>query len=321
MVVPKTNEFNRRYLEAKVERMAHTGIGVLLDEENSAIDLTAAKPSVTAKNVKVLPKTSIQGINGIMAPKKLPPVITNGANSAACAVTQAILDDTTQTGVAAKDDGYCFGKKSVIDAIAAVARGELVVVVDDESRENEGDFIMASDLVTPETMATFIRYSSGVVCVGMESKRVDELKLPSMTAFNEDPKETAFTVSVDANKEHGITTGISALERAKTIKVLSDPSSTFSDFNRPGHIFPLRAREGGVLERDGHTEASVDLARLAGCNPCGVLCEIVSEENPVEMARLPELKKFCKKHGFVLTSIVDIAQYRRETEGGGNDDE
>jgi 3,4-dihydroxy 2-butanone 4-phosphate synthase/GTP cyclohydrolase II len=180
-------------------------------------------------------------------------------------------------------------------------------------RENEGDFIMAADLATPETMATIVRYSSGVICVGMESDRLDELNLPAMLATNEDPKGTAFTVTVDASKEHGITTGISSSERAKTIKLLATPSATAKDFNRPGHIFPLRAREGGVLTRDGHTEAAVDLSRLAGRHPSGVLCEIVSEENPTEMARLPELKRFCQKHGFVLTSIVDIAQYRRDT--------
>merc|ERR1712071_11670 len=147
----------------------------------------------------------------------------------------------------------------------------------------------------------------------MEGKRMDELKLPAMVTNNEDPKGTAFSVSVDATSEHGITTGISAIDRATTIRLLGDPQRSATDFHRPGHIFPLRSKANGVLARDGHTEASVDLSRLAGCNPVGVLCEIVSEENPVEMSRLPELKRFCKKHGFVITSIVDIAQYRRDT--------
>ena len=187
------------------------------------------------------------------------------------------------------------------------------MVVDDESRENEGDFIMAADKCTPKAMAEFIRYSSGVICIGMEGKRMDELELPPMVINNEDPKGTAFSVSVDATSEHGITTGISATDRSKTSVMLADPNAKAIDFHRPGHIFPLRAKENGVLTRDGHTEAAVDFARLAGSSPAGLLCEIVSEENPVEMARLPELKRFCKKHGYVLTSIADLQQYRRDT--------
>jgi len=148
----------------------------------------------------------------------------------------------------------------------------------------------------------------------MEGKRMNELQLPAMLSKNQDPKGTAFSVTVDAAPEHGITTGISATDRAKTIQLLANPKSVPTDFRRPGHIFPLRAREGGVLTRDGHTEAAVDLSRLAGQTPCGVLCEIVSEEHPTEMMRLPEIKRFCRRHGFVLTSIVDIAQYRRDTE-------
>merc|ERR1719223_463490 len=242
--------------------------------------------------------------------------INDGEEMAANAVVMALFDDDDEAdeGVTANDDGYCFGRQSVEDAIAAVGRGEIVVVVDDMDRENEGDFIMAADLATPETIATFIRYSSGVLCIGMEGKRMDELKLPAMVSDSEDPKETAFSVSVDATRENGITTGISASERATTLKLLGSSSSTATDFVRPGHIFPLRARENGVLTRDGHTEAAVDLSRLAGRHPTGVLCEIVSEEKPTEMARLPELKRFCEKHGFVLTSIVDLAQYRRDTE-------
>jgi len=223
-------------------------------------------------------------------------------------------NDEEQAGVTAADDGYCFGRESVEDAVAAIARGELVVVVDDMDRENEGDFIMAADLCTPETMSTIVRYSSGVICIGMEGERMDELDLPAMIENNEDPKETAFSVTVDATRKHGITTGISATDRAITMNVLANSKSNSIDLVRPGHIFPLRAKEGGTLTRDGHTEAAVDLSRLAGRHPSGVLCEIVSEENPIEMARLPELKRFCKKHGYVLTSIVDIAQYRRDTE-------
>ncbi|EED93538.1 3,4-Dihydroxy-2-butanone, synthase [Thalassiosira pseudonana CCMP1335] len=223
------------------------------------------------------------------------------------------MDDPDQSGVEANEDGYCFGRESVELAIAAVKRGELIVVVDDESRENEGDFIMAADKCTPEKMAEFIRYSSGVICIGMEGERMDELQLPPMVVNNEDPKGTAFSVSVDATKDHGITTGISATDRAVTSVILASPDSTALDFHRPGHIFPLRAQPNGVLARDGHTEAAVDFSRLAGSSPAGLLCEIVSEENPTEMARLPELKRFCKRRGYVLTSIADLQQYRRDT--------
>jgi len=217
-------------------------------------------------------------------------------------------------GVQARDDGYCFGRESVEEAIAAMARGEMVVVVDDMNRENEGDLIMASDACTPEAMAKIIRYSSGVICVAMEGDRMDELDLPAMVSNNEDPKETAFSVTVDGTKDHGITTGISATDRSRTVQLLAKSSTTAKDLTRPGHIFPLRAKAGGVLERDGHTEATVDLSRLAGRGPCGVLCEIVSEENPTEMARLPELIRFCNRQKLVLTSIVDLRQYRRDIE-------
>ena len=225
-------------------------------------------------------------------------------------------------GATAADDGYCFGRESVEEAVAAVGRGELVVVVDDMDRENEGDFIMAADLCTAEAMATIVRYSSGVVCVGMEGERMDSLGLPAMVASNEDPKGTAFSVTVDAAEGHGVTTGISAKDRSLTMRLLAagggvgKDATGPDDFVRPGHIFPLRARDGGTIVRGGHTEAAVDLCRLAGRAPAGVLCEIVSEEDPSGMARLPELRRFSEEHGYVLTSIVDIAQYRRDSEAG-----
>lgn len=302
LVVPETNQYNRKYLEAKHNRMNHSNFGALLaTSPESAISSTYSNV-----NVEVLIEQKKKSV--------AEEYINDGEEMAAAAVAVALMDDPNQTGVIAAEDGYCFGRKSVEDGIAAVARGELIVVVDDESRENEGDFIMAADKCTPETMAEFIRYSSGVICIGMEGKRMDELKLPPMTVNNEDPKGTAFSVSVDATSAHGITTGISATDRARTSVMLGKEDATASDFHRPGHIFPLRAKEGGVLTRDGHTEAGVDFARLAGSSPMGLLCEIVSEENPVEMARLPELKRFCKKHGYVLTSIADLQQYRRDTE-------
>jgi 3,4-dihydroxy 2-butanone 4-phosphate synthase/GTP cyclohydrolase II len=310
MVVERANPHNRKYLQTKQDRMAHDNFGDMLSLDNREESVNNLVNGAVTSLLSGMDSVAEDYING-------------GEEMAAAAVTSALLDEfsdsdvedyNSQAGVTAADDGYCFGRKSVEDAVAAIARGEIVVVVDDMDRENEGDFIMAADLATPETIATIIRYSSGVICIGMEGDRMDELKLPAMIDKNEDPKGTAFSVTVDATEEHGITTGISALDRATSLQLLAKSTSVPTDFARPGHIFPLRAREGGVLSRDGHTEAAVDLSRLAGRHPSGVLCEIVSEENPVEMARVPELKRFCKKHGFVLTSIVDIAQYRRDTE-------
>jgi 3,4-dihydroxy 2-butanone 4-phosphate synthase/GTP cyclohydrolase II len=306
MVVERASVYNRKYLQTKQDRMNHNNFGAMLQLDNFGDD----------RSLDMLVNEAVTNLRRSGEPIAQE-YINEGEEMAAAAITAALVDDEnfdSQAGVTAADDGYCFGRKSVEDAVAAVARGEIVVVVDDMDRENEGDFIMAADLATPETLATIIRYSSGVICIGMEGERMDELKLPAMLKNNEDPKETAFSVTVDATKEHGITTGISATDRAVTMRLLAKSSTNHLDFARPGHIFPLRAKEGGVLTRDGHTEAAVDLSRLAGRHPSGVLCEIVSEENPVEMARLPELKRFCKKHGFVLTSIVDIAQYRRDTE-------
>jgi 3,4-dihydroxy 2-butanone 4-phosphate synthase / GTP cyclohydrolase II len=309
MVVAQANQYNRKYLETKRKRMNHKNLAEMLAKDPT-VPLPVVALAAAAGNA-----------NGAMAPRRpmAEAYINNGTEMSANAVQVSLLveDDEEEVapeeGVTAAEDGYCFGRQSVLDAIAAVARGEMVVVVDDMNRENEGDFIMAADRCTDLDMARIVRYSSGVICVAMESDRLEQLELHPMVTNNQDPKGTAFTVSVDATREHGITTGISAGDRAKTVQLLADPGSTAADFARPGHLFPLRARPGGVLERDGHTEASVDLARLAGRSPCGVLCEIVSEEVPTEMMRLPELKRFCKRHGFVMTSIVDIAQYRRET--------
>jgi 3,4-dihydroxy 2-butanone 4-phosphate synthase/GTP cyclohydrolase II len=197
------------------------------------------------------------------------------------------------------------------DAIDAIARGDIVVVVDDHDRENEGDLIMAAEHVTPESIAFFIRHTSGVICAPMTGDRLDELDLPQMVADNTETQRTAFTVSVDARQ--GTTTGISAADRCTTIQALIDPRTRAADLARPGHIFPLRAREGGVLKRSGHTEAAVDLARLAGLYPAGVLCEVVSEDKE-HMARLPELERFAAEHGLLLISIADLIRYRRQRE-------
>lgn len=200
---------------------------------------------------------------------------------------------------------------SVEKAIADIAAGKAVVVVDDEDRENEGDIIFAAEKATPELIAFMVRYSSGYICAPLTGADCNRLNLPPMVANNEDARGTAYTVTVDAATG---TTGISATDRANTIRTLARPDSTAAEFTRPGHVVPLRARDGGVLVRAGHTEASVDLARLAGLRPAGVLCEVVSEKNPTGMARGPELREFCDEHGLALISIEQIINYRRHHE-------
>ncbi|MFE7525184.1 bifunctional 3,4-dihydroxy-2-butanone-4-phosphate synthase/GTP cyclohydrolase II [Kitasatospora sp. NPDC057542] len=195
-------------------------------------------------------------------------------------------------------------------AIADIALGRAVVVVDDEDRENEGDIVFAASAATPELMAFTIRYSSGVICAPMTGEELDRLKLPPMTQVNEDRKGTAYTVSVDARE--GVDTGISAADRARTVRLLSSPGTEPGDLTRPGHVFPLRAVEGGVLVRPGHTEAAVDLARLAGLPPAGAIAEVVNDDGT--MARLPELVAFAREHGLAIISIEDLIAYRRRTE-------
>jgi len=194
-------------------------------------------------------------------------------------------------------------------AIDEIKRGKMIIVVDDEDRENEGDLVMAADHVNPESVNFMITHGKGLLCVPMESKRMEELDIPQMVSNNTDPNGTAFGVSVDA-VETG--TGISAHERCKTIKTLCHPNSCPSDLRRPGHIFPLRARKGGVLARPGHTEASVDLARMAGLQPMGVICEIINEDGT--MARMEHLEKFSSEHSLIIVTIKELIAYRRKRE-------
>ena len=196
-------------------------------------------------------------------------------------------------------------------AVAAIGRGEIVVVVDDEDRENEGDLIMAAEFATPEAIAFFLSHTSGVICMPMTGDRLDELELPLMVSANTEANRTAFTVSVDARR--GTTTGISAADRAATIQALIDPATRPADLARPGHIFPLRYAPGGVLKRVGHTEAAVDLARMAGLYPAGVLCEVVNKDK-TDMARVPDLEEFCIENDLLLISIADLVRYRRQQE-------
>ncbi|KAA8724382.1 bifunctional 3,4-dihydroxy-2-butanone-4-phosphate synthase/GTP cyclohydrolase II [Corynebacterium spheniscorum] len=198
---------------------------------------------------------------------------------------------------------------SVEEAIADIAAGKAVVVVDDEDRENEGDLIFAAEKATPELVAFMVRYSSGYICASLTGPECERLNLPAMVQHNEDARGTAYTVTVDAATG---TTGISASSRAETLRRLADPECGPADFTRPGHINPLRARSGGVLVRAGHTEAAVDLARLAGLRPAGVLCEIVSEEDPTDMARSEELRAFATTHGLKMISIEQLIEWRLE---------
>ncbi|WP_205677420.1 3,4-dihydroxy-2-butanone-4-phosphate synthase [Aquitalea denitrificans] len=199
---------------------------------------------------------------------------------------------------------------SVEQAIAAIAAGGFAVVVDDTDRENEGDLIIAAEKITAQQMAFLVRYSSGVVCVALTGERLDQLQLPLMVSSNNESQRTAFTVTVDYL--HGTTTGISAADRAATLRALADSRIPASDFARPGHIFPLRYAPGGVLARPGHTEAALDLSRLAGLAPAGVLCEIVNDDG--SMARRPELLRFARQHGLPIITIAGLIAYRERTE-------
>lgn len=200
----------------------------------------------------------------------------------------------------------------VEQAVADIAAGRPVVVVDDENRENEGDLIVAAERATPEILAFMMSECRGLICAPMEGAELDRLALPQMVEHNTESMRTAFTVSVDATPAHGVSTGISAADRATTLRLLASGEAGPADFVRPGHIFPLRAREGGVLARNGHTEAGVDLARLAGLRPAAAIVEIAGEDGT--MLRLPELVPFARKHGLSIISIEDLIAYRRSSE-------
>lgn len=198
---------------------------------------------------------------------------------------------------------------TIEEAIQDIKEGKIVIVVDDEARENEGDLLMAAEKATAESVNFMAKYGRGLICMPMTEDRLKQLEIESMVRVNTDPKETAFTVSVDAI---GTTTGISAAERALTVKKLIDEKSKTSDFTKPGHIFPLVSKDGGVLKRAGHTEAAVDLARLAGLYPAGVICEIMNDDGT--MARVPDLMTFKEEHGLKLITIADLIAYRKQTE-------
>jgi 3,4-dihydroxy 2-butanone 4-phosphate synthase/GTP cyclohydrolase II len=198
----------------------------------------------------------------------------------------------------------------VEEAIAEIRAGRMIVVVDDEDRENEGDLTLAAEFVTPEAINFMARFGRGLICLTVTEERADYLRLPPMTSENTSRFGTAFTESIEARE--GVTTGISAADRAHTIRVAIDPASTANDLARPGHVFPLRARRGGVLVRAGQTEASVDLARMAGLIPAGVICEVMNEDGT--MARVPDLAGFCAEHGLKMVTVADLIRYRLQHE-------
>jgi len=198
---------------------------------------------------------------------------------------------------------------NISEAIDDIRAGKVIIVVDDENRENEGDFVAAAEKVTPEMINFMAKHGRGLICCPLTEKRCERLKLDMMVGNNTDPMETAFTISVDLNGQ-GVTTGISAADRAKTIKALCDKNTKPYELNRPGHIFPLKAKEGGVLRRTGHTEAAIDFARLAGHKPAGVIVEIMNEDG--SMARLPQLVEVAKQHGLKIVSIEDLVAYRMQ---------
>ena len=215
-------------------------------------------------------------------------------------------ESTAQPGEDIPHDAFA----SIEEALEEIRRGRMIVVCDGEDRENEGDLVLAAQFATPEQINFMAKHARGLICLALTPERCEELGLRLMAAKNEAPLETAFTVSVEAAE--GVTTGISAHDRARTVQVAIDPHSKPEDLVQPGHVFPLKARAGGVLERTGHTEASVDIARLAGLIPAGVICEIMNEDGT--MARVPDLVPYCREHGLKMVTVADLIAYRRQTE-------
>ena len=199
---------------------------------------------------------------------------------------------------------------SIEEIIEDARNGRMFVLVDDENRENEGDLVIPAQMATPEVINFMAKYGRGLICLSLTKKRVEDLRLPLLPAHNQSRLSTAFTLSIEA--KHGVTTGISAADRARTVAVAIDPGSSHADLATPGHVFPLMARDGGVLVRAGHTEAAVDISRLAGLIPAGVICEIMNDDG--SMARLPDLVKFAQFHGLKIATIADLIAYRRKNE-------
>lgn len=291
------NQYNEKYLRSKKEKMNH-----YLTEEVLTSSVDQNGKNQNQQSGLLLSRTGRR-----LAKQKQQQQSVTSDSEIKVLASNAPLETLTAT----PKIEYALGKETVVAAINAVREGKIVIVVDDADRENEGDLIMAAEKATPETIGFMVRYTSGVICVSLDAERLDYLGLPPMVVNNEDPKQTAYTISVDA-KHPDVTTGISASDRAITFQKLVDPTATKDDFQRPGHVFPLRYKEGGVIRRAGHTEASLDLTKLAGLRHGGVLAEIVRDDG--SMMRLPELKEMAKQFNLVLTSVQDIKAYRMETE-------
>eukprot|EP01041_Mallomonas_annulata_P000501 gene501-949_t len=328
----QSNKHNERYLKSKRDRMGHildshtlemsddldnniqikedASVGIEEDIIYSTQDILSQQksiPSYVETNVEVDLDIAPNNANAILEARGGSSIISEEDNKS---------DEVPVSNIEAESSdiprsSYAFGRESVEGAIEAIQRGEIVVVVDDENRENEGDLIMAAEKATPDTIGFIVRYTSGVLCVSLRGDRLDELNLPPMVINNEDPKQTAYSVSVDC--KHNTSTGISSADRAQTFRTLADPSKGPECFQRPGHVFPLRYKPGGVLARAGHTEASLDLSQLAGLYPAGVLAEVVNDDG--SLMRLNSLKEFANKHGLVLTSVQDLIAFRMENEG------
>ena len=297
-------KYNKKYLSTKRDRMSH-----LLDDHSLDLESLSGSEDIVGKN-KRSNALSLRTRNKTQRKNN-----NNNNNNKYNNKEKEQINNDINNKINTTKRKYLFGKQSVVDAITAVKNGEIVCVVDDEDRENEGDLIMAAEKATPETIGFIVRYTSGVLCISLEDDRLAELNLPPMYANNEDPKETAYAISCDAKE--GTTTGISAADRAVTFRQLVDTAYGPDAFTRPGHVFPLRYKEGGVLSRWGHTEAALDLSRLAGLKPGGVLAEVVNDDGSCMRLESPNggLKAFSKQHKLVLTSVHDIIAYREELEG------
>ncbi len=235
--------------------------------------------------------------------------MTSSMYSTMAQIINKVENESIRATSAIDADQFSFA--TIADAIRELRAGRMIVVVDDEDRENKGDLTMAAEMITPEAINFMIMHGRGLICLAMTEERLKELSLGPMTSDNTSLGGTAFACSIDL-KGQGVTTGISAYDRAQTIKAAVDPSKHATDFARPGHIFPLCARAGGVLKRRGQTETAVDLARIAGLTPAGVICEIVNDDGT--MARVPDLIKFCKKHDLLMITVDALAEYRLEME-------
>ena len=319
-ILIQPNEFNNKYLLSKRDRMNHLMDSVddvpLLPSDTMNMNINILPSEISNIIPEILPQESSRTFSTTIDKKRASSskVSYDEDHDRQDAVTMTakttLPSHLPATFVMNKDisSRYVFGRESVEAAIQSIRGGGIVVVVDDENRENEGDLIMAAEKATEQSIGFFVRYTSGVICVSMEGERLDALDLPPMVQNNEDPKKTAYSITVDC--KHNTTTGISAADRAITFRALANPLSKPNDFQRPGHVFPLRYRPGGVLARPGHTEASLDLARLAGLSAAGVLAEIVDDQGA--MVRLNGLKEFAQIHGLVLTSVQDLIAYRIE---------